>query len=104
MVGVAPAYVPAEDPLVEGSRLMDVDRGHVQVGEAPRPGQASLHARGVGRLCLLVVVLVHCWLLSHVHLAYHNWEVSPLKFQKFTVPTGALLIDTDTGGFPCRSV
>ncbi len=35
VVGLAPAYLPAEDLLVEGGRLMDVDGGYVQVGEAP---------------------------------------------------------------------
>src|SRR5260370_5566776 len=65
MVGVAPVYLPAKDLLVEGGRLMDVDCGYVQVGEAPMSSEASLYTRGGGRLCLLVVVVVHGCLLSH---------------------------------------
>ncbi len=46
---------------------MDVDCGYVQVGEAPMSSEASLYTRGGGRLCLLVVVVVHGCLPSHVH-------------------------------------
>src|SRR5260370_29645643 len=69
---------------------MDVGCGYWKVGEGPMSSEARIYKRGGGRLCLLVVVVVHGCFPSHVH---RPCEIARLSMRARAVPHGHFLLE-----------